>query len=64
MERWTEHHPKCSKSIQCDGPWNTYCNCPPFWPRPAAYHNGEMALGKKEVAALVAKSRDRTSGDS
>ena len=54
-ERWTEHHPSCPASNDCEGPWSVGCLCPPFWPRPAAYWRGQMALGAKEVSALMVR---------
>lgn len=53
-DRWTMHHPrKCAQDEMPEGYMD--CNCPPGWPRRAAYWQGETAIGKRNVEALIRK---------
>jgi hypothetical protein len=55
-DRWTAHDPrKCGADELPEG---APCRCGPFWPRPAAWWNGEMAIGRKQVETLIRKWRD------
>ena len=55
-DRWTAHHPtKCGLDELPEG--YSYCRCPEFWPRPAAYWQGETAIGCAAVGRLLAKYR-------
>jgi hypothetical protein len=59
-DRWTAHHPrKCGADEMPEG---YPCRCPPCWPRSAAYWNGETAVGRKAVNALLAKYRVAADG--
>jgi len=54
-DRWTMHHPrKCGLDELPGG----RCSCPPGWPRRAAWWRGEMAIGAKNVEALLTRWRE------
>jgi hypothetical protein len=55
-DRWTQHCPsRCGATDMPEG--YTFCECPPGWPRRAAYWKGETAIGARKVEQLLAKWR-------